>query len=540
MFTNSLRRISLIRLFVMLGIMLGAVSSASADIEKVNSLLRRAEANLQSVTASIGNRTTPPRGSAAKLAASRLEQVINDLTPARELLETIPAGTEGRDEAAARYTAAANEYNRLRTILTGSDAPSDASQAEQGTALNYQQEELLKNALFHLNEVERNATQLTEAVERLREVEDQLSIDHREVSQLRDIVENAQRKSGFAKDALDGLPADGRGVAAAKQRKAALDAKVVLAADYLNPLHDRLQELIDPSKYPEFEADRKRLSELSRMYADENWLQTDRSFAAAALNEAEAAKAECIRIAQKYSRLMQQRTPQGVTIESVGNGFLKNHSAFLAAAEAEGKTLPESIRTDLAQAREYAAEAVAEQKPLWFSGGIPQVMGFADDKLMLLEAIDPEAAEILKDEIKQTRKQIQKQADSLRELIIRENRMPEDRFAGEDRDKAIETAKSAWTVQQEEFKLLAVRIPSEQWKRETKWSYSNGTWYFTDKSRLQVRLIVADHENPELAIDRPINVWKDHQAGDSMYGTPLWSFKDELRPNDYLLRANVE
>ncbi|MFI4892096.1 MAG: hypothetical protein ACIAQ0_01480, partial [Phycisphaerales bacterium JB058] len=104
----------------------------------------------------------------------------------------------------------------------------------------------------------------------------------------------------------------------------------------------------------------------------------------------------------------------------------------------------------------------------------------------------------------------------------------------------IETAISGWTVQQEKFDLLAVRIPAEQWARETKWTYSNGTWYFSDRSKLQVRLIVADHENPELAIDRAINVWKDHQKGDSMIGVPLRGFEDELQPNDYLLRANVK
>src|SRR5690606_19928385 len=110
----------------------------------------------------------------------------------------------------------------------------------------------------------------------------------------------------------------------------------------------------------------------------------------------------------------------------------------------------------------------------------------------------------------------------------------------EDREEAIKTALSAWKVQQDEYEVLAVRIPAEHWARDTKWTYSNGTWYFSDRSRLQVRLIVADHENPELAIDRAINVWKDHQQGDSMIGTPLRAFEDELQPSDYLLKANVK
>ncbi len=513
--------------------------TASADIQKVNSLLRRAESNLQSVSASLGNRTTPPRGSAGKLLASRLEQALGDINPAKELLEKIPAGTEGRDEAVARYQAAAEEYNRLRAIMIGPDAPAPAAD-DSGVKLDYQQEEVLKGAQFNLREVEANANHLTEQVEKLREVEDQLAINFRDVSGLLGVVENAKRKAGFVKDALDKLPADGRGVGDTRQKLVNAEAKVVTAHDYLRPLNQQLQRLIDPAQYPEFDADRKRLRELSSMFANTMILQTNRPLAADTYKQGEAARAECIRIAQKYNRLIQQQTDQGAALEGVGNGFLRNHAQFIAEADALKESLPGSIQDELAQARQYASDAVAEQKPLWFTGGIPQVMGFAEDKITLLSAIDEEAGKQMKAELEQTKNDLKQQADSLRELIIRENKLPNDKFQGEDREKAIKTAISAWKVQQDEFELLAVRIPSEHWARETKWTYSNGTWYFSDRSKLQVRLFVPDHENPELVIDRPINIWKDHQKGDSMIGVPLWAFEDELQPSDYLLLSKVK
>ncbi|MEM1072675.1 MAG: hypothetical protein AAGH71_07635 [Planctomycetota bacterium] len=512
-------------------------ASAADDVDKVNGLLRRAEANLQSVASSLSGRTTPPRGSAGKLLANRLQQALDDLTPAKSLLETIPSSAPGRDEAAARYSAAAEEYNRLRAIMTGSDAPPPPS--DEGVKLNYQQEELLKNARFHLREVEGNAEHLTAQTERLRVVEDQLAIDHREVIALRSVIDNARRKTGFARDTLGQLPADGQGVADISQRVVNADAKVSVAADYLNPLHAALQDLINPANYPQFEPDRKRLRDLAIMFGDTMLLQTNRPLAAETLAQAEASKAECLRIAQAYFRLIQQQTDQGKAIEGIGNGFLRNHAEFLAAAEAMRSTLPDEIRSDLATARQQGADAVAQQKPLWFTGGIPQVLGYAEDRLVLLAAIDPDAALQLDRELAQTRTDLKTQADSLRELIIRENRMPGDGFQGPDRDEAIEIARSAWNVQQQEYEVLAVRIPAEQWRRETKWTFSNGTWYFSDKSRLQVRLFVADHENPELAIDRVITVWKDHQAGDSMYGIPLRSFDETLEPSAYLLRDNV-
>lgn len=514
-------------------------SNASADIAKVNSHLKRAEVNLQSVAVNLEGRTSPPGGSAGKLLANRLEQALNDINPAKELLEQIPAGTEGRDEAVARYTAAANEYNRLRAIMTGSDKPAPAQQS-QGTRLNYQQEETLSGARFNLREVEAGANTLTTALEKLREVEDQLTIDYREVDGLLGVIENARRKSGFVKNALDKLPADGAGVPEVKQALVNADAKVTTAADFLKPLNEKLRKLVDPANYPEFETDRKRLSELSVMFGNPMVFQTNRLLAAETVAQSEAAKNECVRIAQKYARLMHQRTDQGRSIEGIGNSFLRKHAEFMAQAETERAALPGAIRDDLNKALEHASNAVAQQKPLWFTGGIPQVMGFAEERVVLLEALDEEAGKQMRAELEETQKQLKTQADSLRELIIRENRMPKDGFQGEDREKAIKTALSAWKVQQEEFDVLAIRIPSENWARETKWTYSNGTWYFVDRSKLQVRLFVADHENPELAIDRPINIWKDHQKGDSMIGTPLYGFEDKLQPSDYLLKSNVK
>lgn len=527
-------------LCVLMALCLGTSAAATTpanDIDRVNSLLKRAETNLESVAASVEGRTSPPRGSAGKLLARRLEMALGDINPAKELLEKISAGTAGRAEAVERYTAAANEYNRLRAFLTGSDAPAEP---ETGTKLDYRQEELLRNATFHIREVEGNAQLLTERTEILRAIEDQLSINFRDVNALREVVANAQRKVGFADDTLGQLPADGRGVSEARQRLVNAQAKVVTAEGYLRPLDARLEELIDPANYPELDADFKRLRELSIMFARPEIFQTQPALAGETFEQGPAAKDECLRIARKYARLIQQRTTQGEQIEGVGNGFLQNHAEFLAEAERQKAALPRQIREHIATAHRYGDEAVAEQKPLWFTGGIPQVMGFADEKITLLTALDANAGAAMRQQYGATQAGLKQQADSLRELIIRENTMPGDNFQGTDRDEAIRIAISGWKVQQEEFELLKVRIPAQAWARETKWTYSNGTWYFSDRSKLQIRLLVADKDNPELAIDRPINVWKDHQKGDTMIGVPLFGIDDELQPSSYMLRANIK
>lgn len=512
---------------------------AATDVAKANGLLRRAEVNLQSVTANIGDRTTWPSGSAGKLLGRRLEQVIGDLNAAKAELDKVPTGAEGRAEAAAKYESMATEYNRLAAIMNGGEAPAAAEPS--GTKLNYQQEQTLSNARFHLREVDAGANQLAERVAALRQEADQLSIDFREVRGLLGVIENAERKAGFAREALGQLPADGAGVEPVRQQLADAEAKVAAAAAYLKPLDQRLQQVLNPAAYPELEGDYQRLRDLAIMFARPEIFETDRLQAAEVVAQSEAAQAESVRVARRYARLIQQQTDQGKLIAGVVTGFERNHQRFFEAAAAKRAALPTEIREDLSTAMRYATEAVEEQKPLWFTGGIPQVMGFASERATLLSSLDEAAGKEMRAEIDATSKQLEQMAASLRELIIRENRLPPDRYQGEDREAVIKMAISGWKVQQDEFELLKVRIPSEQWARETKWTYHDGTWYFSDKSRLQVRLFVADHEDPRLVIDRPVTVWKDHQKGDSMYGIPLWNFKkDTLQPSSYLLRQNVE
>ena len=555
---------SLGSLFCLLIVLLGtsparAAIDAAADVAKAASLLARAESNLALVDGSIGHLTSPPAGSAAKLAKLRLDQAFTDLEPAGKLLASA-GGAAGAAEATARHAAAAALHGKLTAILTGRPAQpatpsaepaapggarpaaSDAASADKPATvrLGYPHADNLKNTLFTLREVEGMTAALTELLETLRPVDDRLSIDFRTTGKALGTIAEARRKAGFVRDGLAKIPANGEGVAEAQQRLADANAALDTSARFFEPLDAELQALIAPANWPEFDADLKRLGELAQMYGNaEMVFQTDRARAAEALAQGEAATAEVVRMAQLYARLIAQRTEMGVRIESAGDHFFSQHAGFVAAAEAQKLVLPGEIRAHLAEADGYANEAVQAQKPMWFTGGIPQCMGWVDEKLALYTVLDAAGGASLAKEVEALRKSLAERAESLRALIIRENPLPSDAFTGADRDAAIAVAIDAWKYQQKEFELLAVRIPAQAWTRETKWTYSNGTWYFVDRSTLQVRLIVADTENPEQAIDRPINVRKDHQKGDTLIGVPMRSFDEALQPNEYLLRTRI-
>jgi hypothetical protein len=125
-------------------------------------------------------------------------------------------------------------------------------------------------------------------------------------------------------------------------------------------------------------------------------------------------------------------------------------------------------------------------------------------------------------------------------LIIQQNPLPPDRYTGGDRKQVVDVAIDAWKHQQAKFEVLGSRIPSEAWNRETMWQYSNGTWYYVDQSRLQVQLLVADESNTKQAKILPINIIKNHQKGDSLIGTPLFSSKEVLQPSSYMMRDKIK
>lgn len=518
-----------------------AHADTAADLAKIEGLLRRAQANLDSVNASIGHRTTPPKGSAAKLSKSRLDQAKGDLDAAAKVVEGLPSDGEGVAETTQKFNDAVALHAKLVKILTGGDAPDEPGPKDGEVKLGYPHADNFKSNQFTFkNKVQAPADQLVELHAKLKPIEDQLTINHRATAQALATIKEARRQAGFVEDGLAKIPANGRGVAAAKDSLAKALESLKGSEDYFAPLHTKLMAMIDPAKYPDFDDDRKRLRGLSSDYAAQWVFTQDRARAAELYQQRKAAQEELVRIAQAYHRLMQQQTDMGKSIEAVGNGTLSSFKKFDTQIAEQKKSLPESIRADLAEAKKMGDEAVANQKPMWFTGGVPQRMGWARDKLTLLEVIDTENGQAVAKEYAATRAKLNKQADALRELIIRENRVPADAYAAADRDAVIKVARSSWAVQQEGAKVLKVVIPAESWARETKWTYSNGTWYFSDRSKLQVRLIVADHDNPKQAIDRPVTVIKDHQKGDRLIGVPLRGFDEALQPSEYYLIQNVK
>lgn len=525
-------------------------------LSQAENYLKNLETNLDLAISSVPAGTDQPTGSKARLAKMRLAQAKAYIEPAEKALAELPADDQSVQAAQARLDNAKSKAQAFEDRLNGKTAtpkteskpaesePEPAAKAEPEAdpnakvRLDYRQEDQLKGARFNLNQVEGYNKSLYELVNKIQGVENKDTVDHRELLRALNTISEAKRKAGFAADSLAPLPANGRGVEEELTRLETARANTKGAEDYLLPIHNRLQQIINPANYPNFRADLERIRGLSSMFGATYMFQSDRQGAADVFAQAPAAKQEMIKLAQTYQLLMIQQTNEGKQIEAAGNGMLARHAEFLALAEQQRQALPGEIREHLAEANRYADEAVKEQKPLFFTGGIPQRLEWVDDKFALYEVLDPDNAPALGAEIEQTKASIKKRQKALSEQIIRENRLPGDKYAGADKKRLVEKARSRWLEIEPKAKILKVIMPNEAWKRTPKWTYSNGTWYFSDVSRLQVWVIVQ--HDKRLAVIRPMNLWIDHTKQDTLTGTSLYTLEDEIIPQNLVLLEHVK
>ncbi len=525
-------------------------------LAQAQSYLKTLETNLDLAISSVPAGTDKPTGSKARLAKMRLDQAKAYIAPAEEALADLPADDEGVQGARARLDTAKAKAQAFDDRLAGKTAtakpetkpaesapktPAAKTPAADPNAkvrLGYQQEDLLKAARFNLNQVDGYNKSLYELVNQIQGVENKDTVDHRKLVQALNTISEAKRKAGFANDSLVQLPANGQGVEEEQTRLDSARANTKGAEDYLTPIHTRLQQVINPANYPNFRADLERIRGLSSMFGSTYVFQSDRPAAADVYKQAPAAKQELIRIAQTYQLLMIQQTEQGKQIEGAGNGMLSNHAEFLALAEQQRQSLPGEIREHMGEANQYAEQAVNEKKPLFFTGGIPQRMDWVDDKFALYEVLDTENAPALGKEIEQFKASLKQRQKALSDLIIEQNRLAPDRYTGADKKTLIKKASDRWLDYEPKAKILKVVMPIEQWKRSPKWTYSNGTWYFSDTSKIQAHVIVQ--HDKKLAVIRPVNLWIDHTSQDKLTANSVYDIDDELQPNEFVLLKNVK
>jgi len=496
-----------------------------------------------------------PAGSRGKLAMSRLQSAMQPVPTLESRFAELPGDDPAVKELRARFDATLADAKALEARLTGQSQPDAPAKQEApaqqpgkpakpaaaagagGAKLDYRQEDVLKGAKFNLNQVDGYANALDQLVEQANTTADKNALDHRKINSGVSTIAEAQRKLGFANDALAKLPADGRGVAEAAEQYNSLVARINAADAALGPVHAQLQKLIDVNSYPDFAADRERLAGLAQMF-NGDLIQSNRPAAVEIVNTADAARGERNRIMEKYADFLKQDTEPGRQIAGSAVNFDSRYQAFAQQVGQWLQSAPAMIDGDIKQVNDMAATAVAEQKPAFFNGGIPQQLGYVEEKVNLYNAVDPAAARPYMEKLAALRADLKNQQAQLSEGIITANTLPPDRYTGSDRAAMEAMAIERWKSVQPDAQVLKVCFHSDQWNRETKWEASNTAWYKIDRSKIQAQLIIKHDDR--LAVMRPVNLWIDHVNNDKRTATNFDDITDELQPNRFLLLDKVK
>ena len=539
-------------LIVMLGLFAAAFLIAPAKAAEVTAAqkqqylaaaqksLAQLQTNLKLATDTAGPGDAAPPANKAKLASARLETARQSAANVDAYLDKLPADDADVKAVRADYEEAMKAVDALADRISGKaggaakPAPGEAA----ATPLDHRAAEAFKIARSNVDAVTASADKLDKVLAEVKAAKDKSAVSDDVIAAAMGSIQSGRRQAGFAEDQFKKLPAEHPAVKAASDELKAAVARIDAAEKVIEPLAKASAKAGDGGSYSELQADITRLNEMAAMLGTGILSAVDRAPAAELAKQLPALKEEGGRLLKKYEPLLSKNTDASRNLQANAKRLNYQVGKFEEALAREKQALPRQIDADLVQAAKLADQAVKEQKPAFFGGGVADNLRFAENKLVLYEALDATEAAKLKAKLEQTRSAVKKQEASLAGAIIEANQLPPDAYAGPDKAGLVQRATDAIKKQNPKAEVLAVRIPKSQWERETKWRYENREWRKIDRSRLQAQVIVK--RDDKIAEIRPVNLWTDHTNNDAGSATPLFGDKDELAPGNLLPVAKVK
>lgn len=533
-------------------------ANEQAALDQVQNVLKSASSDLSSARSSAGTASKPATGSRLRLTQMRLSSATQKIEQATGLLGKLPAGDQAVKDVAALRDAASKTAKEIEAIISpdaakddsaakaedktdaaGDSTPAKAAEpAKKAPRLHYQDEDKLKDARFHLRDAQGKGKAVASVIEQIDD--EKTNVVYRQVIVAINTLNAAQEKLNLSYKTLEPLPGDHPKITEAIKEVRSTNDTFGAMRSRLKAEYVKLDKLANLKNYPDYDKDYALLRELSGRYSNFAQTVSQPEKLVQVMSEDGVALKEIQRIAKTYLPLVEQKTEAGENIEKQFNYFMSKRQAFSTELVAYKESLPKAFDADIEQAMKLATQGVEQQKPRYFGpeSGIEQQLGFADSKMLVLEAFGKEFAEPYSKKLATTRANIKEMAKSLSQQIIDSNTMPPDRFTGDDREDIIKIAKAAWAKEQPDAQVLKVCIVTETWDRTTKWAWSNGAFNKVDYSRVQAQLIIK--RDDKYAVIQPVNVYRDHLKGDRLNGSPLNTAKDEPQPHSIMLLSKVK
>ena len=213
--------------------------------------------------------------------------------------------------------------------------------ADKDQRLNYQQEQLLKDAVSYLDRVENMAKDMTARAGKMK-VGD-ASVQMRDVDTLLLDKAEALKFMGYAESRLKQLPAAHPKVKPEADRVKPLMKSLAEIEAKLQSVKKALKGVVEQGSGAGFKADFDRLSEISETFTNARILETVPEEGIALVQQIEPMRAERRRIGEKYGDLLKQSTPQANEMNNRLKQFDYRFEQFEKAAKEYAANAPRRL-----------------------------------------------------------------------------------------------------------------------------------------------------------------------------------------------------
>ncbi len=406
----------------------------------------------------------------------------------------------------------------------------------RGEDLTSEQQRQLKDAEYYLKQVERELPEISQTARTY-------STSIAGVSQ-NDLL-NALNKINWTGGKLNNvltrlpeLPPEHPEVVQLRNRVKELAATLLEAETQLNAAREKLAGVIDPARWPDLEHDLVELEGLSLMIANPDILTSDLEKANLVCQQLPQAIIYVNALRKKYAALLTQPVLPGRSFQVALAEFDQRLAVFREASKLQQAALPGLIQQDLDNAQAQANRAVAEKNARLFSGSVPQFLGWATEKLALLDTLSrdyPEPAQMARKNFETVTAAIAGMQQGLDQDIIAAHVPPADSYIGPDKKELTTLVTEAWKKTYPTDEIIGVRWTTKAWDRDTHWAWQGNKWYKVDASELRASVIVKTDD--DIATVFYAYCVKDHLQGDAI--TVTEDDKTDVGVHRKMLISNV-
>ena len=427
----------------------------------------------------------------------------------------------------------------LKAVLGGGNqAPTAGAQA-----LDSAQQRTLKDAEYYMKQAAKEVAAVTRKVDEIRGAKDITTVEFHKLQDELNKVHYAGLRLDNVESRVTQLPTAHPQVKDLATRVANHRKTLAAAKELFSGTESALKKVRDPSNWQGFDADQRHMNELSVMIAFPTIFQSDPARAAVVSAELPKMIEYFAGIKTKYKSIIQQQTDIGQQVKGEVYQFERRLGEFREAAQAFVKTAGASIDQHLTYATELAERAVKEKNPRSFANGngVPNNLTQAKAQLNALKVLTlkaPAPYKAAKSRFDQASAKLKRAELSLKDEILKTNRAPEDRYAGEDRAHMDELVQKKWQEKYPNDRILGIRWGMKEWDRSTgyRWQGVALEWYKYDYSELHASVIVQT--SPDVASIYHCYCVKDHMKSDRIKVTE--DDKTYMSVNRQLLVSNFQ